>query len=324
MSAVPRSLPRGDAHASCIARSPPPSPCSRLPPSPRSPSPRPPMEGSPVVVDPVLRPLHLPGGIVRQDLAPQPAASSARARSSASTRGCSARSGAAAERSSSTPTPTTTALSPWSSSRACAHRDARLVEAAGAITFRVSGRVLVYKNRNFLLPTFYTVAVAGARHRRPGVDERTDDPALEDFGDLFAEPDADRRSTRPSRPSSGSTPREVEVPRGRTPREESASDAASARLVRGVQITARRTARRAPAGWMMTFDNDTDSAHADGATLDTPMEVLPCLSLQGMETLAEQYGQRLRSPSPAPSTSTTGETTCSRRCTSSRSTAPAT
>ncbi len=179
----------------------------------------------------------------------------------------------------------------------------RLVEAAERpITFRVSGRVLVYKNRNYLLPTFYTTLAVGQRDTvAPGVDDRTDDPALEDFEDLFAEPDADPTLDEAIEAVEQlDTPREVEVPRGpNTGSEESASDAASARLVReGVQITARtgRLVRAPGAGWMMTFDNDTDdrSAGADGATLDTPMEVLPCLSLQGMETLAEQYGQRLR------------------------------
>ena len=179
----------------------------------------------------------------------------------------------------------------------------RLVEAAERpITFRVSGRVLVYKNRNYLLPTFYTTLAVGQRAAvAPGVDERTDDPALEDFEDLFAEPDADPTLDEAIEAVEQlDTPREVEVPRGpNTGGEESAADAASARLVReGVQITARtgRLVRAPGAGRMMTFDNDTDdrSAGADGAPLDTPMEVLPCLSLQGMETLAEQYGQRLR------------------------------
>lgn len=179
----------------------------------------------------------------------------------------------------------------------------RLVEASDKpITFRVSGRVLVYNNRNYLLPTFYTTVAVGDRDSvAPGVDERTDDPALEDFEDLFADTQADptldqsiEELERLDRPS------EVRVPRGPATDDSAEGESeATTRLIReGVQITAR-TGRivRAPGGnWMMTFDNDTDTQAdvSDGTTLDTPMEVLPCLSLQAMETLAERYGPRLR------------------------------
>jgi len=65
-----------------------------------------------------------------------------------------------------------------------------------------------------------------------------------------------------------------------------------------VQITARtgRVVRSPGTGWVMAFDNDTDQSAAtgDGATLDTPMQMLPCLNLQGMQALAGQYGSRLR------------------------------
>jgi hypothetical protein len=181
----------------------------------------------------------------------------------------------------------------------------RLVEAADKpITFRVNGRVLVYNNRNYLLPTFYTTVAVGSRDTvAPGVDERTDDPALEGFEDLFADPEGDptldesigelERLDKPS---------DIRVPRGPNAgggSDGGGEDEAANRLIReGVQITAR-TGRllRAPGGnWMMSFDNDTDgvAATGDGQTLDTPMEVLPCLSLQAMETLAERYGPRLR------------------------------
>jgi hypothetical protein len=179
----------------------------------------------------------------------------------------------------------------------------RLAEASDkTITFRVSGRVLVYNNRNYLLPTFYTTVAVGDRETvAPGVDDRTDDPALDGFEDLFADSDTEptlddsiRELEQLDRPS------EVQVPRGpNTGGGGDDADDAAARLVReGVQITAR-TGRlvRAPGGsWMMTFDNDTDAASSskDGAALDTPMEVMPCLSLQAMETLAERYGSRLR------------------------------
>ncbi|MFI4854478.1 MAG: hypothetical protein ACIAQF_05800 [Phycisphaerales bacterium JB065] len=181
----------------------------------------------------------------------------------------------------------------------------RLVEASDKpITFRVSGRVLVYSNRNYLLPTFYTTVAVGDREViAPGVDERSDDPALEDFEDLFADTEAEPTLDESiEQLEQLDRPADVRVPRG--PASEETGDGESdsetpARLIReGVQITAR-TGRlvRAPGGnWMMTFDNDTDpeSMSSDGATLDTPMEVMPCLSLQAMETLAERYGPRLR------------------------------
>ena len=179
----------------------------------------------------------------------------------------------------------------------------RLVEAADRpVTFRVSGRVLVYKNRNYLLPTFYTTLAVGQRETvAPGVDERTDDPALEDFEDLFAEPTGDPTLDEAiEEVESLDRPREIDVPRGpNTGDEESNGEGAANRLVReGVQITARtgRLIRAPGAGWMMTFDNgfDGDDSNADGATLDAPMELLPCLSLQGMEALADRYGPRLR------------------------------
>jgi len=69
----------------------------------------------------------------------------------------------------------------------------RLVEASDRpITFRISGRVLVYNNRNYLLPTFYTTISVGERDTvAPGVDERSEDPALEEFEDLFIDTEAD-------------------------------------------------------------------------------------------------------------------------------------
>lgn len=176
----------------------------------------------------------------------------------------------------------------------------RLVEASDrTITFRISGRVLVYNNRNYILPTFYTTIAVGERETiAPGVDERTDDPALEEFEDLFLDTDGDptldeaiEAVERLDRPT------EVQVPRGTGEQADETEE--PTRLIReGVQITARtgRLVRSPDGGWLMTFDNDTDqpATTSDGATLDTPMQILPCLSLQSMQTLAEQYGSRLR------------------------------
>jgi hypothetical protein len=179
----------------------------------------------------------------------------------------------------------------------------RLVEASDRpITFRISGRVLVFNNRNYILTTFYTTVAVGERESiAPGVDDRTDDPALEEFEDLFLDTDGDptldeaiEAVERLDRPT------DVSVPRGTgEPSEQTEQSDEPARLIReGVQITARtgRLVRSPDGGWLMTFDNDTDqpATTSDGATLDTPMQILPCLSLQSMQALAEQYGSRLR------------------------------
>lgn len=179
----------------------------------------------------------------------------------------------------------------------------RLVEASERpITFRVSGRVLVYNNRNYLLPTFYTTLAVGSREEvAPGVDDRTDDPALREFEGLFEDGTADptldeaiREVERLDRPS------EVRVPRGSaTPDDRASQEEQASRLIReGIQITARvgRLTRAPGGGWLITFDNgpDAPAGTADGATLDTPMQVMPCLNLQGMQALAEQYGPQLR------------------------------
>jgi len=176
----------------------------------------------------------------------------------------------------------------------------RLVEASDRpITFRISGRVLVFNNRNYILPTFYTTVAVGERDSiAPGVDERTEDPALEEFESLFLDSDRDptldeaiEAVERLDRPT------EVRVPRG-TGEQPATTDQAPRLIREGVQITARtgRLVRSPDGGWLMSFDNDTDQPATtnDGATLDTPMQILPCLSLQSMQALAEQYGSRLR------------------------------
>lgn len=177
----------------------------------------------------------------------------------------------------------------------------RLVEASDRpITFRVSGRVLVYNNRNYLLPSFYTTIAVGERERiAPGVDQRTDDPAMREFEDLFDDSPADptldeaiEEVERLDRPS------DIRVPRGGG-QATAPGEGDQTRLIReGVQITARvgRLTRAPGGGWLMTFDNGSGAPQAttDGATLDTPMQILPCLNLQGMQSLAEQYGSQLR------------------------------
>lgn len=187
----------------------------------------------------------------------------------------------------------------------------RLVESSDrTITFRISGRVLVYGSRNYLLPTFYTTVSVGERDTvAPGVDDRTDDPALDEFEELFLETEGDpsldesiEEVERLDRPNPTSIPRGGGDPEEPGEQTGSAEDEAPKRLIReGVQITARvgRLVRSPGTGWLMSFDNDTDTAadpgvSGDGATLDTPMQMLPCLNLQGMEALAEEYGSRLR------------------------------
>ncbi len=181
----------------------------------------------------------------------------------------------------------------------------RLVEASDLpVTFRISGRVLVFNNRNYLLPTFYSTLSVGERDTvAPGVDERTEDPALDEFEDLFIDSETDptldeaidavEQLDRPS---------DIRVPRGgaeNQPPQQGEQGQQPPRLIReGVQITARtgRLVRSPGTGWVMAFDNDTDqpATASDGATLDTPMQMLPCLNLQSMQALAEQYGSRLR------------------------------
>lgn len=177
----------------------------------------------------------------------------------------------------------------------------RIVEARPeTVTFRVSGRVFVFKGRNYLLPTFF-VTMAQAGEPPAGVSELSRESASEArqaFDDLLGKDPEDqndpeamlRRVDKATPTQTVPSPAAVtdQSADGQTaPGGEAALPGGGAdRLVReGTMIVGRRGRLvRGPAGELVfAVDNGA------GAEGPASLRLLPCLNLQEMERLSRAH-----------------------------------
>lgn len=152
------------------------------------------------------------------------------------------------------------------------------------VTFRVSGMALVYRGRNYLIPTvFTTVAAEDLETERPEskVDSAPDAPAPgEDprVEDLLGEM---RRESTPRR----TRPAEEPAPRA------APGESASTLLREGLTIIGKRgRVHRGGGGWW-TFSPDTGAN--EPSPEDIPLRLLHCLNLEDLERLNAEFGDTL-------------------------------
>ncbi len=143
----------------------------------------------------------------------------------------------------------------------------------GDVRFRISGQVFIYKNRNYLLPTYYRVQSTEAAPVEP--DEPAapvvDDPALE------ADPSVETliEALEDFTPISRGEGDELMLPSA-----DLLSDSSFLKPRRG-QIV-----RSVGGSLAFAINNDVDEA----SEFDVPMPILPCRSLTMIESLLEEHG----------------------------------
>lgn len=159
----------------------------------------------------------------------------------------------------------------------------RLVESRPErTTFLVSGEVFVYRGRNYLRPTVYTLASGASEPAQqpveppPAPDDQEsetsgDDPSAEDILRSMERPRASRAAAGAAAAAAGA-----------------GSDAVAAHR-EGEFLSSRRArlVRDGAGRWLLTFDT------GDAATGEPPIRVLPCRMLERMETLAQRAGDGL-------------------------------
>lgn len=186
----------------------------------------------------------------------------------------------------------------------------RVVEARPeTVTFKVSGRVFVFKGRNFLLPTFFVTAsqpVPATGTELAPADAQAASKSLDDlFGSNAADPDdpdailkrinaatPDQSVPREARPdvSTGWTrPGASEQAPG------NGEEAALGLLREGEMIVARRGRLLRATGGELVFACDNAPSPADKPRrAPSSMRLLPCLNLQEMERLITSVGAGLQ------------------------------
>ena len=156
------------------------------------------------------------------------------------------------------------------------HEMINLVEIAEGdpVTFELTGRVLVYRGRGYVLPSHAPQITALEPAVAPGEDAAVEKDAPE--GD-----DSVEQIMRDLQAAVGPVARAS----GRSAAR-SSPDADARILAEGTMLVARRgrLTRTANGAWMLVFDAD-----ASGLS-DPPMTVLPCLLLERMEDHARTQG----------------------------------
>jgi len=153
------------------------------------------------------------------------------------------------------------------------------------VTFRVSGMALVYRGRNYLIPTVFTTVAsddlttepAGTQPQAtPDEPGSSDDPRVEDLLREMRREGAPRR-TRPV---------------DEAPARSSTSDGASTTLLReGFTIIGKRGRVHRGAGGWWTFSPDTGVN--ESSVDDVPLRLLPCLNLEDLERFNAEFGDAL-------------------------------
>ena len=153
--------------------------------------------------------------------------------------------------------------------------------------FAITGEVLVYHDRNLLLPSAYARAEGEAAPvQTPGSEGAQSPPVLQDDPDVASLIEALSSGDRGARALSN-MPQQDDRARD----EDAARDGAGRRVSQEGGSIIRRRARliRTSSGaWELTFDNGTQNAGGD-----EPLTVLPCRLLMAMEQRAEVRGEDL-------------------------------
>ncbi len=184
--------------------------------------------------------------------------------------------------------------------RALTTIEATIGNQAEGIVITVTGEVLVYHNRNYLLLSLYRLASVDQPAPPPADSNET--PGSEPGSEPSSEPAANPAA--PSRPSAADDPRVLELmeslERTRTPGilPPAATDAPGETTVLaagssgndGEPIVRRRgrLVRGGAGHWYFTPDSDTGDAAAT-----SPRPLLPCQTLMELERLAERRGDGL-------------------------------
>ncbi|MBN8643704.1 MAG: hypothetical protein J0L61_00490 [Planctomycetes bacterium] len=174
----------------------------------------------------------------------------------------------------------------------------RIVEARPeTVTFKVSGRVTVFKGRNYLLVTFFTsVADAPEADSNPSLTPEQEEQARRAFDDMMGrDPSEDANADALVRSVDRATPNQSARPAPSKPRTPDAP--ADASLVReGVMMSSRRgRVLRANTGELV-FAPDSAPTRAGSAPAAhaTPLRLIPCLNLQEMERLMQSHPASLQ------------------------------
>jgi hypothetical protein len=176
---------------------------------------------------------------------------------------------------------------------------ARAVAAFGTDTeIVVSGQVLLYHGRNYLLPS--AIARASVATRPGPAGQGTDDagtpaplparPAPAPTA-ASAEDDPEVAALFEELSDERLAPRFMPPPPSETAAQAAPSEGQAPALTEGSTLSRRqgRLVRMAGGEWAVTFDNDPDSAAAAGGA-EEPLTVLPCRALMDLERRVMRAG----------------------------------
>lgn len=142
--------------------------------------------------------------------------------------------------------------------------------------FLVSGQVFLFDGRNYILPTLFALDDDAPHEQSP---DETDTPS--DASDGATPPLADPEiADLISALEEATSDEEIAASAAPVP-------SATGLLREGTIIASRpgRMQRSDRGGWRLVFDSDVDDA--DDTMPDAPIELLPCLNLQAMQTVIE-------------------------------------